>query len=272
MQLAEFQKAYPGDLQAGALEEIRERCAAMAAAATEKAAPTTGRGGRTAAKRGAEPETVLRTVRARRGPMAPPPKFSEAPSAPVAAPEAETASRRGTRSRLGGAAAAEPPAAVEQLPGTCLMPHGEMQGWMEVKAWLLLLPRKLETVCPAIKPHAGLTAGSTAPLPCCRAGHQLARRSSGASSGWQCHVWRPAAADAHAVCGGSGGDARHAAHTEAWRQEQGGACARGSHHHHSRWVAMVACWERWLCRRGRCGLQQTAANMTLLLTQPLPPC
>ena len=131
MQLADFQKAFPGDLQEGALEEIRERCAAMAAAAAEKAVPATGRGGRTAAKRGAEPETVLRTVRARRGPVAPPPKFSEAPPA---AAEAETGSRRSTRSRLGGGAAAEPAAATEQQqqpPGAwacALAAGGSFQG------------------------------------------------------------------------------------------------------------------------------------------------
>ena len=106
MKLSDFQAAYPGDLQAGALEEIRERHAAMAAAAAAAVpVPATGRAGRTAAKRGAEPETVLRTVRARRGPVAPPPKFSDAPVPAAAA--ADTAARRSTRSRLGSTAAEE---------------------------------------------------------------------------------------------------------------------------------------------------------------------
>ncbi|KAI3438316.1 hypothetical protein D9Q98_000750 [Chlorella vulgaris] len=108
MQLSEFQAAYPGDFQAGALEEIRVRCAAMAAAAAAVPVPATGRLTRTTAKRAAEPATVLRTVRARRGPVAPPPKFSEGPAASGAPPagplaaaaEADTASRRGTRSRV----------------------------------------------------------------------------------------------------------------------------------------------------------------------------
>jgi hypothetical protein len=121
MQLADFQKAYPGDFKAGALEEIRERYAAMAAAAAAQPAPATSRGTRTAAKRAAEPATVLRTVRARRGPAAPPPKFSEGPQAPpplAAAPaEAETGSRRGARSRLTGAAADAAADAAEQMPG-----------------------------------------------------------------------------------------------------------------------------------------------------------
>ena len=123
MQLADFQKAYPGDFKAGALEEIRERYAAMAAAAAAQPAPATSRGTRTGAKRAAEPATVLRTVRARRGPVAPPPKFSEGPQAPpplaAASAEAETGSRRGARSRLTGAAADAAVAAdtAEQMPG-----------------------------------------------------------------------------------------------------------------------------------------------------------
>ncbi|KAL4450188.1 hypothetical protein ABPG77_010857 [Micractinium sp. CCAP 211/92] len=105
MRLSEFQAAYPGDFQAGALEEIRERCAAMAAAAAAAPVPATGRGGRTAAKRAAEPETVLRTVRARRAQVAPPPKFSEA-APPLPAEAGVTATRQGTRSRLASSAAA----------------------------------------------------------------------------------------------------------------------------------------------------------------------
>lgn len=116
MRLSEFQAAYPGDFQAGALEEIRERCAAMAAAVAAAPVPATGRGGRTTAKRAAEPETVLRTVRARRGPAAPPPKFSEAAPA-VPAEAADTAAGRGTRSRLAGSAAAEQQQQAEQHPG-----------------------------------------------------------------------------------------------------------------------------------------------------------
>lgn len=151
MQLADFQKAFPGDLQEGALEEIRERCAAMAAAAAEKAVPATGRGGRTAAKRGAEPETVLRTVRARRGLVAPPPKFSEAPPA---AAEAETGSRRSTRSRLGGGAAAEPAAAAEQQqqpPGAwacALAAGGDLQG-----CCALPLECGLNRISPCLLPY-----------------------------------------------------------------------------------------------------------------------
>lgn len=59
MPLKKFQEEYPSDFQSGALEEIRERYAAMAEAA--KQAPLTTRG-----KRGAEPPTVMRTVRAKR--------------------------------------------------------------------------------------------------------------------------------------------------------------------------------------------------------------
>ncbi|KAL4452511.1 hypothetical protein ABPG75_008173 [Micractinium tetrahymenae] len=130
MRLSEFQAAYPGDFQAGALEEIRERCAAMAAAAAAAPVPATGRGGRTAAKRAAEPETVLRTVRARRGPVAPPPKFSEAaPAAPAEA--ADTAARRATRSRLAsGAAAEQPQEQQEQQPGNSLIPLSLSFCWL----------------------------------------------------------------------------------------------------------------------------------------------
>lgn len=120
MRLSEFHAAYPGDFQAGALEEIRERCAAMAAAAAAAPVPATGRGTRTAAKRAVEPDTVLRTVRARRGPVAPPPKFSEtAPAVPADA--ADTATRRGTRSRLAGSVAAEQQQRqeAEQQQGKC---------------------------------------------------------------------------------------------------------------------------------------------------------
>lgn len=117
MRLSEFQAAYPGDFQAGALEEIRERCAAMAAAAAAAPVPATGRGGHTAAKRAAEPETVLRTVRARRAQVAPPPKFSEA-APPVPAEAGVTATRQGTRSRLASsAAAAQRQEQTEQHPG-----------------------------------------------------------------------------------------------------------------------------------------------------------
>jgi hypothetical protein len=64
MPLKKFQEEYPSDFQSGALEEIRERYAALAEAA--KQAPLTTRG-----KRGAEPPTVMRTVRAKRaqGPL-----------------------------------------------------------------------------------------------------------------------------------------------------------------------------------------------------------
>jgi len=59
MPLKKFQEEYPSDFQSGALEEIRERYAAMAEAA--KQVPLTTR-----RKRGAEPPTVMRTVRAKR--------------------------------------------------------------------------------------------------------------------------------------------------------------------------------------------------------------
>eukprot|EP00887_Chlorella_sp_A99_P006778 scaffold2.g6778.t1 len=93
MPMEEFSKEYPEDFQSGALKEIHQRYAAMAAEAAKPAATT--------AKRGrSEASTSLRTVRPRRGPvpLAPPPKFSENLH-PVAAPAAETASRRSTRSR-----------------------------------------------------------------------------------------------------------------------------------------------------------------------------
>ncbi len=229
MQLADFQKAFPGDLQAGALEEIRERCAAMAAAAAEKAVPATGRGGRTAAKRGAEPETVLRTVRARRGPVAPPPKFSDAPPA---APEAETSSRRGTRSRLAGGAAAEPAAAVEQQqqqqpPGVWV--SAGQQGGREKQACLPLML------------HGSKMATCVPPTSlCCRGCHRAARRSCCCPTRGHRHVWWPAAADAHAICWRGDGAAHHHAHTEARRPHQGGACAGCSHRHHGRWVGWDA--------------------------------
>lgn len=95
MQLNNFQESYPGGLQAGALEEIRERCAAMAAAAAAPV-PDGGRPTRTAAKRAAEPPTVLRTVRARRGPTALP-QFGEVQAAsglPLAEKAAFTGKRR----------------------------------------------------------------------------------------------------------------------------------------------------------------------------------
>ena len=122
MPLADFQAAYPGDLQAGALEEIRGRYAAMAAAAAAvQPVPATGRTTRTATKRGgAEPQTVLRTVRARRGPVAPPPKFGEE-AAGAAALEPGTAGWPGVRSQLPSpAAVAVATEEAERRSGECL--------------------------------------------------------------------------------------------------------------------------------------------------------
>lgn len=66
MPLREFQEKYPEDFKSGALKEIKERYSAMAEAA-QQSVPIALANGR---KRGAEPVTVLRTVRARRGAMA----------------------------------------------------------------------------------------------------------------------------------------------------------------------------------------------------------
>jgi len=62
LSLKDFQEKYPDDFKTGALQEIRQRYAAMAEAAQQAVPPVTGRG----LKRVAEPVTVLRTVKARR--------------------------------------------------------------------------------------------------------------------------------------------------------------------------------------------------------------
>lgn len=63
MTLKEFREKHPEDLKTGALQEIRQRYAALAEAMQQGVPPATGRRG---SKRAAEPVTVLRTVRARR--------------------------------------------------------------------------------------------------------------------------------------------------------------------------------------------------------------
>jgi hypothetical protein len=110
MPLKDFQEKFPGDFKTGALQEIRERYAAMAAAA-HKAVPATAARGMRTAKRGAEPETALRTVRPRRGgPVAPPPRWDDA-AAPAPAPV-----RAAPDGSEAAAAPSQPPTAHEPVP------------------------------------------------------------------------------------------------------------------------------------------------------------
>jgi hypothetical protein len=104
MPLNEFQQKYPEDFKTGALQEIRQRYAAMAQAA-QAAVPATGSRG---TKRAAEPATVLRTVKARR-------------TAPALAP---------SRGAAGAAAPAEPavPHQSEETQQPANVRHGAFNG------------------------------------------------------------------------------------------------------------------------------------------------
>lgn len=67
MPLKQFQEKYPDDFKTGALQEIRQRYAAMAEAAQQAIPSTAAKGTRSRVKRAAaEPITVLKTVKTRR--------------------------------------------------------------------------------------------------------------------------------------------------------------------------------------------------------------
>lgn len=140
MPLAEFKKQYPDDFKSGALEEIRQRYAALAAEASQPPATTRA----TAAKRArAEAPTALRTVRARRAvaPIAPPPKFADNPPAAAAPNEpglaeapGATGNQRSTRARTAAPAPAAEAAAgpmrqlVAAAGGSCCRGAAEPGG------------------------------------------------------------------------------------------------------------------------------------------------
>lgn len=106
MPLSEFKRLYPDDFKSGALAQIGEKFAAMQQELATKQVPATGRGARTAAKRQAEPETVLRTTRRRAAPQA-----RQPPSEPAAEPSGEE-TQRGRSRVVVGEAAVEPRGAV----------------------------------------------------------------------------------------------------------------------------------------------------------------
>ena len=89
MPLKEFQEKYPDDFKTGALQEIRQRYAAMAEAAQQAHPATAARGKQTTKKRAGEPFTVLQTVKARRTGAALMPSWEAAPPAPAAVPRAD---------------------------------------------------------------------------------------------------------------------------------------------------------------------------------------
>ena len=96
MPLKQFQEKYPDDFKTGALQEIRQRYAAMAEAAQQSIPSTAGKGSRVGTKRAAaEPITVLKTVKTRRTASALMPSWGT--GAPAAAPAAAPAPRRNVR-------------------------------------------------------------------------------------------------------------------------------------------------------------------------------
>jgi len=85
MPLKEFQDKYPDDFKTGALQEIRQRYAAMAEAAQQAIPSTAAKGTRIGMKRAAaEPITVLKTVKTRRTASALMPSWGDG-GAPAAA-------------------------------------------------------------------------------------------------------------------------------------------------------------------------------------------
>jgi hypothetical protein len=89
MPLKQFQEKYPVDFKTGALQEIRQRYAAMAEAAQQAIPSTSTKGTRVGMKRAAaEPITVLKTVKTRRTASALMPSWDtgvDGATAPVAA-------------------------------------------------------------------------------------------------------------------------------------------------------------------------------------------
>ena len=111
MPLKQFQEKYPDDFKTGALQEIRQRYAAMAAAAQQAIPATAAKGGKTGKKRpAAEPMTVLQTVKTRRTASALMPSWGGATAATAAAPPL-TSTRRTNR---GTSLAAEPYSQTQQ--------------------------------------------------------------------------------------------------------------------------------------------------------------
>lgn len=90
MPLKEFQEKYPDDFKTGALEEIRQRYAAMSEAAQHAHPATASKVGKTSKKRAGEPITVLQTVKTRRTGAALMPSWEAVPPAPIAAPRGES--------------------------------------------------------------------------------------------------------------------------------------------------------------------------------------
>lgn len=105
MPLKQFQEKYPDDFKTGALQEIRQRYAAMAEAAQQAIPSTAAKGTKVGMKRAAaEPITVLKTVKTRRtasalmpswGAGAPAAAAAAAPIAAAAAPAPRRAARAG---------------------------------------------------------------------------------------------------------------------------------------------------------------------------------
>ncbi|GAB4818741.1 hypothetical protein N2152v2_005787 [Parachlorella kessleri] len=118
MPLAEFKKQYPQDFQTGALAQIGQKFAAMKEEIEAKQAPT-GRVTRTAVKRAAEPETVLRTTRRR------------AAAQPAAFDNPGTAAVEGGRKGRSQAAAdgfAAAPLVMEAAPAAGTAARGNFNG------------------------------------------------------------------------------------------------------------------------------------------------
>ena len=216
MPLSEFKKQFPEDFKSAELAQIEQKFAAMKQDIAAKAAavPATGRGSRTAAKRAAEPETVLRTTRRRVAPQAAPPKFGEQPEAAAAGPSeagAET-TRRGGRGKAAAAAAAAEAGGAGGPPAFCVCANDTVEHPLlsDYTAERHPGPPLASLPCPA------------SPLSCCSC-------SSGGGPGV---LHGAATADAHAVCGGGDAGGGDTADTEARRADAGtGSYGRSSHHH-----------------------------------------